>query len=71
MHKLSYLSIKGIFNFGGTVSPKKSASSAIFNKTLLTMSPKYIPEIIFSKICKQDWKGIINAHCSFKPVIDK
>jgi len=56
--------MKGIFNFGGTVSPKKSASSAIFNKTLLTMSPKYIPEIIFSKICKKDWKSIINAHCS-------
>ena len=52
-YKLSYLSMKGTFNLGGTVSPKKAASSAIFNKALLTISPKYIPEIDFSKICKQ------------------
>jgi len=42
--------MKGTFNLGGTVSPKKSASSAIFSKALLTISPKYMPEINFSKI---------------------
>ena len=62
MDKLKYLRTKGILNFGGTVSPKKSTSSAIFNKTLLTMSPKYIPETIFSKICKEELKSIIHAH---------
>lgn len=53
LDKLSNLIMKGCFNLGGTDSPKKSASSAIFSKTLLTISPKYIPEINFSKICKQ------------------
>lgn len=47
------LSINGIFNLGGTVSPKNSASSAIFNKALRTISPKYMPESNFSKICEQ------------------
>ena len=46
-----YLNVNGTFNFGGTVSPKKQASSAILHSTLRTISPKYIPEIIFSKIC--------------------
>jgi hypothetical protein len=47
------LKMNGIFSFCGTISPKKAASSAIFSRTLRTISPKYIPEIIFSKICKQ------------------
>jgi hypothetical protein len=50
---VAYLSIKGFFNLGGTVSPKNSASSAIFNKALRTISPKYMPESNFSKICEQ------------------
>ena len=51
---VAYLRIKGILSLGGTVSPKNSASSAILHKTLRTMSPRYIPEIIFSKICQQE-----------------
>lgn len=43
--------MNGIFNFEGTVSPKNAASSAILYNTLRTISPKYIPDIIFSKIC--------------------
>jgi len=50
--------MKGTFNLGGTVSPKKSASSAIFNKALLIISPKYMPEINFSKICEQQWDNV-------------
>lgn len=57
-YELAYLSMKGTFNLGGTVSPKKSASSAIFNKTLLIISPKYMPEINFSKICEQQWNNV-------------
>lgn len=53
--------MKGIFSFGGTVSPKRSASSAIRHKTLRTMSPKYIPEIIFSKICDNSNLSGINS----------
>lgn len=52
--------MKGIFNFGGTMSPNKSASSAIRHKTLRTMSPKYIPEMIFSKICDSENFHILN-----------
>lgn len=48
----AYLNMNGIFNFGGTVSPKNAASSPILNRTLRKISPKYIPEIIFSKICR-------------------
>lgn len=47
-----YLNMNGVFSFGGTISPKKEASSAILSKTLRTISPKYMPEIIFSKICQ-------------------
>lgn len=47
---LSYLNRYGIISFGGTVSPNRSASLAILSKTLLTISPKYIPETSFSKI---------------------
>lgn len=44
------LKMNGTFNFGGTVSPKREASSAILQRTLRTISPKYIPDISFSKI---------------------
>jgi hypothetical protein len=50
--------MKGILSFGGTMSPKKAASSAIFSRTLRTISPKYIPEINFSKICEEKKKNI-------------
>jgi hypothetical protein len=40
------------------MSPKKAASSAIFSRTLRTISPKYIPEINFSKICEEKKKNI-------------
>lgn len=53
--------MNGIFSFGGTVSPKKAASSAILQRTLRNISPKYIPEINFSKICKQE---LIKGHHS-------
>ena len=42
------LKIKGIDNFG-RISPNISASYDILRITLLTMSPRYIPDIIFSK----------------------
>ena len=45
-----YLNVNGIFSFGGMTSPKKEASSAILHRTMRTISPKYIPEIIFSNI---------------------
>jgi len=45
-----YLNMNGTFSFEGTVSPKNQASSAILYSTLRTISPKYIPEIIFSKV---------------------
>lgn len=47
---LKYLSKYGVINFGGTLLPNKAVSRANFNKTCLTTSPKYIPEISFSKI---------------------
>lgn len=57
----THLNMNGIFNFGGTVSPKKLASSAILHKTLRTISPKYMPEMIFSKICKHS-SGIMRIY---------
>jgi hypothetical protein len=45
-----YLSEYGVINFGGTLLPNMAVSWAIFNNTSLTISPKYIPEISFSKI---------------------
>jgi hypothetical protein len=44
------LKIKGIDNLEGTV-PNISDSCDILRITLLTMSPRYIPDIIFSKPC--------------------
>lgn len=46
-----YLNMNGILSFGGTVAPKKAASSAILSRTLRKISPKYMPETSFSKIC--------------------
>lgn len=46
----TYLSEYGVINFGGTLPPNRAVSCAIFNRTCLTISPKYIPEISFSKI---------------------
>lgn len=43
--------MNGILSFGGTVAPKKAASSAILSRTLRKISPKYMPETSFSKIC--------------------
>lgn len=45
---VTYLKIKGIDNLEET-GPKMSDSCDILRITLLTMSPKYIPDIIFSK----------------------
>lgn len=45
---VKYLNIKGI-DKALQVSPKISDSCAILCSTLLVISPKYIPEIIFSK----------------------
>ncbi len=36
----------------GTLGPNKAASCAIFNRILRTTSPRYIPDIIFSKPCQ-------------------
>ena len=52
------LKMNGTFNFGGTVSPKREASSAILQRTLRTISPKYIPDISFSKIWKNQLKDV-------------
>lgn len=49
-----YLNMYGILSFGGTLSPNKADSTAIFNKTLLTISPKNVPEISFSKIWNKE-----------------
>lgn len=46
----AYLKVKGVLSLGGMVSPKKAASSANFKRTRRSTSPKYIPEISFSKI---------------------
>lgn len=48
---IAYLSMNGMLSLGGIVSPKKDAFSAIVHKTIRTISPRYIPEINFSKIC--------------------
>lgn len=44
-----YLSEYGVINFGGTVPQNRAVSCGIFSKTRLTISPKYIPEINFTK----------------------
>lgn len=51
-----YLNTKGTLSLRGMASPKKAASSAICNRALRTISPKYIPEISFSNI----WRKIVN-----------
>lgn len=38
-------------SLSGTKSPNKAASWAILSNTLRTISPRYIPEIVFSNIC--------------------
>ena len=48
---VTYCKIKGIDNLEET-GPKTSDSSEILRITLRTMSPRYIPDIIFSKPCK-------------------
>lgn len=50
IRRIPDLNMNGCFSFGGVVSPNKAASSAILHKILRTMSPRYIPEIIFSNI---------------------
>lgn len=47
-----YLNMNEFLSFGGTSSPKMPASSAILSITLRKISPKYIPEHIFSNICE-------------------
>lgn len=47
---LCYLNKYGTVSLGGTESPNKEASWAILSNTLLTISPKYMPEISFSNI---------------------
>jgi len=46
------LSMKGIESFG-EIGPNISDSNVILRMTLLTKSPRYIPDIIFSKPCIQ------------------
>ena len=43
------LKANGLLKLGGTSCPKRKLSSAIRRRTLRTMSPKYIPDNIFSK----------------------
>jgi hypothetical protein len=45
-----YLRTKGDLSFVCSTSPKIELCVAIFRSTLLTMSPRYSPEINFSKI---------------------
>lgn len=47
-----YLKAKGTANFDDA-GPKSSDSCDILRSTLLTMSPKYSPDIIFSKPCSK------------------
>lgn len=49
--------MNGTLSFGGTLPPKNEASSANLQRTLRTISPKYIPDIIFSKICENQPKN--------------
>lgn len=48
---MTYRNMKGT-DKPATACPKISDSCAILKSTLLAISPKYIPEIIFSKPCK-------------------
>lgn len=47
----NYLSTKGVESLAGMGSPKRAEASAILSSTLLTISPRYIPDIVFSNIC--------------------
>jgi hypothetical protein len=49
---VTYCKIKGIDNLEET-GPNISDSSEILRITLRTMSPRYIPDIIFSKPCNK------------------
>ena len=65
------LKIKGIDNFG-RASPNISASCDILRITLLTMSPRYIPDIIFSKPCTKYHKfDLIPKHTATVMVTGK
>lgn len=78
---VTYLIMNGILSLDGTVSPKKAASSAIFRRTLRKISPKYIPDMIFSRIWKKRKKkktenltlvtGVGIAICNDKPQLKK
>lgn len=48
---LTCLSTNGMERLAGTESLKRAASWAILSNTLRTISPRYIPEIVFSNIC--------------------
>lgn len=43
--------MKGVDNFSGIDMPKRGVNSAIAKSTLRAISPRYIPAIVFSKIC--------------------
>jgi hypothetical protein len=46
--QVDYINIKGSLNFAGTGPPNSEASLAILNNTRRTISPRYMPPIIFS-----------------------
>ena len=60
-NKKVHLSINNCSNFGGTTSPNKEASCASFNRILRTISPRYIPEIIFSYIWEKEYKSYVQV----------
>lgn len=62
--KDTYLRTKGTDNLEES-GPKISDSCDILRITLLTISPKYIPDIIFSKPCSKvlkDWSKPFNYY---------
>ena len=54
----THLIMKGIESLG-EIGPNISDSNDILRMTLLTMSPRYIPDIIFSKPCTQISKILV------------
>jgi hypothetical protein len=49
--RCSYRSAKGVDSLFGTALPNKEPSPAIVTRARRAISPRYIPEIVFSNIC--------------------
>jgi len=49
--------MNGVDSFCGTDLPNKPSSLVILSSTRLTISPRYSPEIVFSKICQVIRRG--------------